>query len=133
MQQHLRSFLLPFFVMALAVFSNVAYAQTMGNMLDNVGLSGTPGTTFTFPKAEPPATYTHKVIPAAGNTFGYEIWQSGRPMIKQTTIPGMSGNKGFATSSDAAKVAELMIRKLKRGEIPPSVTPEELKKLKVIK
>jgi hypothetical protein len=90
-------------------------------------------TETTFPKAEPAASYTHKVIPAEDGTFGYEIQQNGRPMIKQITIPGQPGNKGFAAKADAAKVAELMITKLKLGEMPPSVTPEELKKLKVIK
>ena len=86
-----------------------------------------------FPKAEPKANYTHKVIPSAKDTFGYEIIQNNKPLIKQTTIPGQPGSKGFASKADAAKVAELMITKLKRGEMPPSVTPEELKKLKVIK
>jgi hypothetical protein len=133
MYSKLRTCLLPFFVMALSVFANVAYAQIMGNMPNHAGISGTSGAIFNLPKAEPRATYTYKVTPAAGNNFGYEIWRSGRPMIKQTTIPGVSGNKGFATSSDAVKVAELMIGKLKRGEMPPSVTPEELKTLKVIK
>ena len=92
-----------------------------------------PITEPAFPKAAPAANYTYWVLPAEAGSFGFEILQDNRALIKQTTIPGQPGIKGFASNADAAKVAELMISKLKRGEMPPSVTTEELKKLKVIR
>lgn len=53
-------------------------------------------------------------------------------MVHQASIPGMSGNKGFATKKDATKVAELVIEKMQKGIMPPTVTKEELQKLKLI-
>ena len=86
-----------------------------------------------FPEAAPTANYTSRIIAAESGTFGYEILQNGRQMIHQVTIPGRPGNKGFATKADAGKVAELVIAKLKKGEMPPSVTPEEMEKLNISK
>ena len=45
-------------------------------------------------------------------------------------LPGF--RSGFKTKADAEKVAKLIITKIKKGEMPPSVTPEELKKLNVL-
>jgi hypothetical protein len=45
----------------------------------------------------------------------------------------MPGNEGFKTKADAEKVAKLVIDKIKRGEMPPTVSVEEMKKLQVIK
>ena len=53
--------------------------------------------------------------------------------IHQPSIPGMPGNDGFKTKADAEKVAQLVIKKIKKGEMPPTVTVEEMKKMKVIK
>lgn len=51
-------------------------------------------------------------------------------MIHQPAIPGIPGNEGFKTKEAAQKVADLVVNKIKKGEMPPSVTIEELKKLK---
>jgi len=45
----------------------------------------------------------------------------------------MPGNEGFTTKQDAEKVALLVMDKIRKGEMPPTVLVEELKKLKVIK
>ena len=45
----------------------------------------------------------------------------------------MPGNEGFKTKADAEKVAQLVIDKIRKGEMPPTVTIKEMKKLKVIK
>ena len=53
-------------------------------------------------------------------------------LIHQPVIPGLPGNKGFKTKPDAEKVAKLVIEKIRKGQMPPTVTTEEMKKLKVI-
>jgi hypothetical protein len=53
-------------------------------------------------------------------------------MIHQPSAPGLPGNEGFKTKADAEKVAKLVIDKIKKGEMPPSVTKEEMEKLKVL-
>jgi len=63
------------------------------------------------------------------NTFGYDISMEGKMMIHQPSIPGLPGNKGFDTKEQAEKVARLVMGKIEKGEMPPTVTTEELKNL----
>lgn len=78
------------------------------------------------------------MIPIDGNTFktdngwGYTITVNNKLFIKQTEIPAIEGNKGFATEEDAAKVAQLVINKIAKNE-SPAVKKEELQKLGIIK
>jgi hypothetical protein len=87
-----------------------------------------------FPAASqfPNTQLTYKIIPAANNTFCYDVLADGKILIHQSIKPGLPGNEGFKTKAAAAKVAKLIITKIKNGEMPPSVTPSELKKLNVL-
>lgn len=75
---------------------------------------------------------TYKVIEAAGKTYGYDIFSNSKLMIHQPSVPGMPGNSGFKTRQGAESVAQLVVKKIKNGEMPPTVTIEEMKKLKAI-
>jgi Na+-transporting methylmalonyl-CoA/oxaloacetate decarboxylase gamma subunit len=74
-----------------------------------------------------------KIIPAANNTFGYDILIYGRPLIHQPNIPSLPGNEGFTTKERAQKVAEFVVKKIRNNEMPPAVTIEDLNKLDVLK
>lgn len=76
---------------------------------------------------------TYKIIDASNNTFGYDVFVDGKLMIHQLSIPAMPGIEGFKTKEDAVKVAELVIHKIGRGEMPPTVSTEELKSIGVTK
>ena len=76
---------------------------------------------------------TYKIIDAPDHTYGYDVFADGKLLIHQTSIPALPGNEGCKTKADASKVAQLVISKIKKGEMPPTVTIEELKKLNVIK
>ena len=88
-----------------------------------------------FPKAGAHANtkLTYKIIDAPNKSFGYDVYADGKFMIHQTSIPAMPGNEGFKTKADAEKVAKLVITKIKKGEMLPTVSIEEMKKLRVIK
>ena len=73
------------------------------------------------------------IIPSFNNTFGYDIYLDGTMLIHQPSRPGLPGNDGFATEEDAKKVAELVIKKIRNNELPPTVAIEELRGLGVIK
>lgn len=73
----------------------------------------------------------YKIIPAINNTYGYDIYADGKLMIHQNSIPAMPGNEGFKTKASAEKVAQLVIQKIKKGEMPPTVSVEELNKLQL--
>jgi len=74
----------------------------------------------------------YKIINALNNTFGYAIYSDGKLLIKQSTIPGMPGNEGFKTKALAEKAAQLVIQKIKKGEMPPAISIIEKKKLHAI-
>lgn len=88
-----------------------------------------------FPDVEPfkNSIITSKLIPSLNNTWGYEILIDNKLIIHQSSIPALSGNDGFKSKEAAQKVADLVITKIKKGEMPPSITIEELKKLNILK
>ena len=73
-----------------------------------------------------------KIISSENNTFGYEILMNGRLYIHQTNIPGLPGNMGFKNKETAKNVANLVISKIRKNEMPPSVTTSELNKLNAL-
>lgn len=88
-----------------------------------------------FPEASAYANtnLTYKIIDAPNNTFCYDVFADGKLMIHQTSVPGLPGNEGFKTKADAEKVAQLVIGKIKKGEMPPTISVEEMKKVNLIK
>jgi len=94
-----------------------------------------PSAAAQFPAA---STYAHSnltytIIDAPNNTFCYDVYAEGRLMIHQSSAPGLPGNEGFKTQEDAAKVAEMVMYKISKGEMPPTVSIDEMKQLGVIK
>ena len=94
----------------------------------------TPKSEVQFPAAAQFANtkLSYKIIPAANHTFCYDVLADGKILIHQPSKPGLPGNEGFKTKADAEKVAQLIITKIKKGEMPPSVTTDELKKINVL-
>lgn len=78
------------------------------------------------------ANISFELIASEGNTWGYKIFLEGSPLIIQPNKPGLPGNAGFETKEQAIKVAELVISKIRNGEMPPTVTIDELKGLGVL-
>jgi hypothetical protein len=78
------------------------------------------------------AIYSYTIIPSVNNTWGYDIFRQKSLFIHQPSVPGLPGNEGFKTKADTKKAARLVIGKIKKGEMPPSVTVEEMKKIKII-
>jgi hypothetical protein len=85
------------------------------------------------PKASPASAdnLSFTIIQGNENTFGYDIYKDSRLIIHQANIPAVSGNKGFETKELAESVALLVIEKVSKGEMPPTVSIEELKNLGV--
>lgn len=71
----------------------------------------------------------YKIIPVGNNTYGYNIYKNQKLIVHQPFIPGRAGKKGFSKIEDAQKVASLVIRKIKKGEMPPTILPLEMKEL----
>jgi len=75
---------------------------------------------------------TYKIIDAPKHTYCYDVFSDGRLMIHQTSVPALPSNEGFKTKEDATKVALLVIEKIKKGEMPPTISIDEMKQLNVI-
>jgi hypothetical protein len=101
-------------------------------------ICATAGAQTTPLSGQQPATsiskteFAFKTICMSEGSFGYDIYQRGRLIIHQPTIPGMPGNNGFKDEATAARVAKLVLKKLEDGQMPPSLTVEELQKAKAI-
>jgi Domain of unknown function (DUF4907) len=75
---------------------------------------------------------TSKIFEAEEGTFGYDILVEKRAIIHQPSIPALPGNLGFSTRTKAQIVADYIVNKFKTGEMPPTITIEELKKLNAL-
>lgn len=88
-----------------------------------------------FPEASAYANadLTYNIIDTPNSTFCYDVYAGGRLMIQQTSVPGLPGNEGFKTKEDAVKVAEMVMYKIRKGEMPPTVSIDEMKNIGIIK
>ncbi len=77
------------------------------------------------------ATLTHFIIRVPDEKFGYTVFIDGKMYIEQKSIPAISGNAGFVSKEDAEKVAKLVIEKIKQGEMPPTISIQDLQLLKI--
>jgi hypothetical protein len=64
--------------------------------------------------------------------YGYDVFVDGKKLIHQPNIPGIAGTAGFKKEEHSRRVAELVVKKLERNEVPPAITRDELRQLKVI-
>jgi len=74
-----------------------------------------------------------KIIPSIKKTFGYDILVYGRPLVHQPNIPALPGNDGFTTRERARKVAKFVVKRIRKNEMPPTVTIEDLNNMGVLK
>ena len=72
------------------------------------------------------------VVNAPGGKFGYFILIDGNLYLEQLSVPALGGNDGFTKREDAENTARLVIEKIKQGEMPPTISVENLKTLNVI-
>jgi hypothetical protein len=62
----------------------------------------------------------------ADGTWGYDILSAGKVLIHQPNIPAIPGNQGFEVETQATQLAQLVVRKINAGVMPPSVSSEEV-------
>jgi hypothetical protein len=74
---------------------------------------------------------SYRIIRSESKTYGYEILVNNKVMVRQKSIPGLPGNKGFVKKSDAVKTAKLVMQKLRQGIMPPTIATSELDSMKI--
>ncbi|MEO5674559.1 MAG: DUF4907 domain-containing protein [Chitinophagales bacterium] len=121
MKSHLRMKLAALFLFQCITIT-MLFAQTPSTptQADN------SATQFPVAGANANTNLTYKIIDAPNGTFSYDVYAEGRLMIHQTSVPGLPGNEGFKTKEDASKVAMLVIEKIRKGEMPPTISIDEM-------
>lgn len=79
--------------------------------------------------ARPAPQLQYFVMKAEAGTYGYDIYAGGNLYIHQPAIPSQPGSRGFADTAQAGKVARLAMDKIRKGQMPPVITPAELRNL----
>jgi hypothetical protein len=77
------------------------------------------------------AEFTSKIITIADSAFGYQILKNNKVYIHQPYIPVITGNHHFKTKRDAESCCNLVILKLNKGIVPPTILLNELDSLKI--
>ena len=67
------------------------------------------------------------------STRGFTIYMNGKIYIHQQLMSGSESSSGFQSEKDAAKVAELVIKKIKNHISPENVSEKELDSLRIIR
>ncbi len=75
--------------------------------------------------------FTYRITASRQGMFGYEIFHNESMIIKQSYIPSIQGLHEFRSKLDAEKLAKLMVSKLSNDEMPPTITVDEIKTLKI--
>ena len=65
--------------------------------------------------------------------WGYEIIAGAKVYIHQEFIPAIPGKHGFKTSEDALRVGRKVVSKISAGQLPPTITVDELRELGIVK
>ena len=91
--------------------------------------TATPATAFPAADTHKDTKLTSRIIDAPNGTFGYEVLSDDKLFVRQTNLPGRPGNEGCRTREQAEKLSALVIGKIQRGEMPPTMSSDELKGL----
>lgn len=72
---------------------------------------------------------SYQIFESEYGGFGYEIMLNNKRIIYQPNIPTETGYLGFTNKADASAAAQLVLKKIRNGEIPPSITKMEIDSL----
>jgi len=76
------------------------------------------------------SSISFKIIPGENGTgFGYDIFMQGKLYVHQPVIPAVEGNKSFSSEEKASRAAQLVVFKIQRNILPPTVEVRELDSL----
>jgi hypothetical protein len=60
------------------------------------------------------------------NGWGYSIYHRYKLLVTQPNIPAIAGSKPFYTEADAKKIAHLATTKVAKGQMPPTLSVQEI-------
>ena len=100
---------------------------------DDAGNQQEQNTSARAPKAEIEAASGSeielKTFRNENGSWGYDIVVNGRRYIHQPEIPAVTGRRGFDREAQARKIGEMVVDKIRKGIMPPSVSAEEVREV----
>src|SRR5579871_2074096 len=100
-------------------------ATVSGSLSANLGTK--PGICDSVPRLR----VDYRIITNTDHSYGYDIFINGMLRVHQPAIPGMQGSRGFQRKGDARKVASLVVKKVQKGLMPPTIETRELDSLRI--
>ncbi|MCQ2973929.1 MAG: DUF4907 domain-containing protein [Bacteroidales bacterium] len=88
--------------------------------------------TYIFDTVEVGGCKFHLETQAIDSGWGYIIFVDNKKLINQKCIPAVEGNHTFKNQEDALNCGKLVVNKMINGSTLPSITMEDLVKLKII-
>jgi hypothetical protein len=85
------------------------------------------------PNPKDGSVYSVEIIAGEANSYGYDIKKDGKLLIHQPHIPGIAGVRGFDTEQQARAAAQLMISKMEKNIMPPTVSEHEIDSIRALK
>ena len=73
----------------------------------------------------------YQIITNTDHSYGYDVYVNGMLRVHQPSIPGLPGERGFQRKGDAKKVAGLVVKKVEKGMMPPTIERRELDSLQI--
>lgn len=111
----------------LALLGNIWSCSTTANKTQTTESK----VTETKVESAPTSAISYKVTEGENHTFGYEISSNGTVMVRQPFIPAVAGRQGFVSKEEAESVAKLIVKKVERNIIPPTISIKELDSLHI--
>jgi len=82
-------------------------------------------------KSDPNSPFSYRLIDGE-NGWGYQIYEDSVMRINQLHIPSLPGIRGFDTREKAERAAKYVLSETEKGNFPPTMTPEILRKIGAI-
>lgn len=82
-------------------------------------------------KNNPNSPFSYRLIDGE-NGWGYQIYEDSAMRINQLHIPSLPGIRGFDTREKAERAAKYVLSETEKGNFPPTMTPEILRKIGAI-
>lgn len=83
-------------------------------------------------KNDPASPFSYRLIEGE-NGWGYQIFEDSAMRINQLHIPSLPGIRGFDTREQAEITAKYVLAETEKGNFPPTLTPDILRKIGAIK
>ena len=82
------------------------------------------------PHVSESSTVEVRLIEVKEAGYGYEIWQQGKRLIRQESLPSLPGKVVCPDQACAERVGNAVAQQIRTGHFPPTLSREEVERLR---